>query len=241
MNWGSMTHYNTCPKCGYKRVRCNAHATQTFEAVAPTLAPAGAATPWPSIQYEVYWGISRISDALLKSAAAWLAINAPMWGIWGSVGRDVPILFPSAVSLFSIPVFLRVFCKVPSWHNAVQTEPPAQPDEPQEGEDKREFAGWKLDVTDRTKTTMRLTMVEEWYNPPCPMNQAMSYALALVNNHFEWFDERHLEEHGANISSGNYRALRRDWLDRKWCKPYGKKTIVTDKRMILKIAFDKPE
>lgn len=231
-------HVHVCWKCG-ARIKCDAPATRTFEATTPTLAPSTSA-PWPSIQYEVYYGVRTISDAFYKALAVWIPVNAIAYGIFKYL--DAPVFVPIAFNIGTIAACMSAFGKVPSWHNAVQTEAPQQREpESKEQEDKREFVGWKLDVTDRTKTTMRLTMVEEWYTPPCPLDQAMSYALALVNNHFEWFDERHLKDHGAKISGGNYRALRSDWLERKWCAEYGKKTLVTDKRMILKIAFDKPE
>jgi hypothetical protein len=180
-----------------------------------------------------------MSDALLKTLAAWIPLNAIMLGV--SMRNEWSPVIPQVLSLSSLVGFLLIFGKVPDWHNMIESEPPVQPEPEPEPEDRREFAGWSLEAVNRTRNSIQMRMVEEWYTPPCPIDQAMSYALALVNNHFEWFDERHLKDHMANISGGNYRALRGDWLKRKWCAEYGKKTLVTDKRMILKIAFDKPE
>lgn len=228
-----MTQHIThvCPNCG-RRIKCDRplRSTRDFEAESPV----GTATLWPTIEYQTYWGISKIADSLLKTLAFWIPANVAV--ITATVHYRWPESIPGLFSVVSLVGFLRLFGKVPSWHNEVQTEPPAQPAEPApEPEDKRRFVGWVSES--HTRTTQRV----EWYHSPVPIPQARSFALALVNNHFEWVDERDLSTHKANISGPNYRKLRRDWVDREWASEMGKRTVVVNRTMIRRIAFESPE
>lgn len=188
---------------------------------------------YPTIRYEVYWGIRQVSDALLKTCAAWILTNGIIWPI--SMYNDWPIIIPSAWSVISPALFLRLFGQVPDWHNRIDREPPAQSQPAPEPEDERQFAGWATET--RTKTTLHI----DWYTPPVPFRQAQSFALALVNNRFEWVDERDLETHKANISGPNYRELRKDWIRREWVEEKGKRTAIISRSMIRRFAFEEPE
>ncbi len=187
---------------------------------------------WPTIQYETFWAVSKLTDSILKTLSVWIPANAIMLSV--SMYNEWPPVIPQVFSIATLAGFLRLFGKVPSWHNQVQTEPPARPRPAPE--DARQFVGWETET--HTKTTQRL----EWYHSPIPIPQARSFALALVSNHFEWFDERDLKEHRANISHSNYRTLRWDWLNRDWCTETGdRKTVIVNKTMIRRIAFESPE
>lgn len=228
-----MAQYAThvCPNCG-RRFKCD-QPVRTFASESPTLVP-GEFRPWPSIQYEVYYGVRTISSAFYKALAVWIPVNAIAYGIFKYL--DAPAFVPIAFNIGTIAACMSTFGKVPSWHNAVQTEAPRVESEPQEPEDKRGFVGWETET--HTKTTQHM----EWYTSPIPIRQARSFALALVNNGFGWIDERDLSNHKANISQSNYRKLRRDWIDRGLCTETGdRKTAIRAKHTIWRIAFEPPK
>lgn len=235
-----MTQYHVCPQCG-RRIRCtqsteDVNTVQVFDALANNLNQShielSATRAYPTIKYEVYWGINAVCEPLYKTLAFWLpstvaVIAATTHYHWP---ESVPLIFAVA----SFAGLMRAFGKVPSWHNMIESEPPTQPKPETETEDTRSFAGWE--TTDKTKTTLHM----EWYTPPVPIKQARSFALALVNNRFEWVDERDLEVHKANISGPNYRKLRRDWIARDWASEEGKRTAIVARSMIRRIAFEEP-
>lgn len=221
---------HVCPDCG-RRFKCD-QPTRTFAAESPVTASSG---KWPTIDYEVYWGINKLTDALTKALAVWIPANAILLAV--SMRFDWSPAIPQVFSVVSMAGLLRTFGKVPSWHNVIETELPAQPGPTDpEPKDTRRFVGWE------TESHTRSTQHMEWYTPPCPIPQARSFALALVNNGYSWVDERDLRGHKANISHSNYRLLRRDWLDRDWCVELGgNRTAVVNKSLIRRIALDDPE
>jgi len=175
--------------------------------------------------------VGKIADALGWSAAAWIVTNAIVWPI--AMYNAVPGIVPMAYSIISYPVFMRMFGKVPVWHNAVQKEPPAQPKQELEHEDRRHFVGWETGAPEHDI---------EWYTPDIPLPQARSYALAVVNNNYAWVAEDKLKLHNANISQSNYRLLRLDWIARQWCYATNDgKTIVRRRSLIHRIAFEEPK
>lgn len=234
---------HVCPHCG-RKIKCDwkrdsqREKTRDFESgrvmAHPVALPPG--LPFRTIQYEVYWGIRTITDALVKSLAVWIPVNAIALGV--SMYEDWSPVVPQVFSIASLIACLRMFGKVMDWENVVETNAPPAPisaPEPAD-EDERNFAGWAS--VESTKTTQRI----EWYTPPCPIVQARSYALALVNRKFDWVDERRLRDDKVGISGPNYRRLRQDWIRREWIGAVGgNRTVIYNKSMIRRIAFESPE
>jgi hypothetical protein len=232
-------HYHICPECG-RRIRCDRPEPDTQPAQVYDLAASHVElTPsraYSTLRYETYWANAQMANAFFKVVA--FTILPVVGATVATVHNHWPEVIPGYIFVISLCVSLRLFGKVPEWHNLVETEPPAQPDPAPDPapEDTRKFVGWETET--HTHSSQKL----EWYTPPVPIQQAQSFALALVNNHFEWVDERDLRAHRANISHGNYRTLRHDWLDRGWCAKVGANgTTVTNNHMIRRIAFESPE
>lgn len=232
-------YHHTCPECG-RRIRCNRpeQATQpgqVFDLLAQSHIELSPTRAYPTIKYEVYWGINAVCEPLYKTLAFWLpstvaVIAATTYYHWP---ESVPLIFAVA----SFAGLMRAFGKVPSWHNMIESEPPAQPEPEPEPEDTRRFVGWE--TTDQTKTTMHM----EWYTPPVPLKEARSFALAVCNRGYEWIAERDLKKYGAQISGPNFRTLRQDWITRGWCAESGRNnaTMVVNRHMVKRVAFEEPQ